>query len=54
VQGVEMTDLEINVREEIHTKESVGGQISRLEIFLDALINFLQELKKELSKRNAS
>ena len=46
-----MTDLEINVQDTIKTKESVGGQVSKLEQFIDTLINFLEAVKKELQNR---
>lgn len=46
-----MADLEINVKDEIRTKETVNGQVSRLEQLIDGLIEFLEAVKTELQKR---
>ena len=46
-----MADLEISVQDTIKTKESVGGQVSKIEQIIDALIKFLEAVKKELNER---
>lgn len=43
--------LGINVKDTIKTKESVGGQVSRVEQLIDSLIKFLEAVKVELQKR---